>query len=52
MIPPPRVVPNFNGPPNKNTLVTGVVITCAALLTLSVYIRLYVRIFSGKRDML
>lgn len=44
---PPGIIPNFENPPNKNTLMAGIIIACGVLSTVSVCIRLYLRIFTG-----
>lgn len=48
MTPPDGVVPNFDNPPNKDTMGYGVIIASAVLSTLAVAARLYSRLFVGK----
>lgn len=47
--PPPGVLPQFDDPPNLNSVGYGVVVTCAILAGTLVIARLYARAFYHKK---
>lgn len=49
MRPPSHIVSNFDNPPNQNALARGMLITAVVLSTISIIVRLYPRLFIGKR---
>lgn len=49
LLPPEGVVPNFDNPPNKNTLELGVQFTCLGVATIFLLVRFYVRLVVMKK---
>lgn len=43
MMPPPGVVPNFDDPPNRNTMAVAVMSVCLAVSTIAMVLRFYSR---------
>lgn len=52
LAPPKGVFPEFDNPPNQNSLAIAVVALCTSIGTILVSIRLYTRLFCGLRPKL